>query len=135
MSAEANLKTVQGIYEAFGRGDVPAILEQLTDDVDWAAEAATDVVPWYGQRRGKDEVVGFFQAIGEALEVLEFTPQSFTANDDGDVMVWIRFRAKVNATGKEIATNDAHYWRFSDGKVAFWRGTEDTAQTVAALQG
>jgi hypothetical protein len=37
MSAENNIATVHGIYEAFGKGDVPAILDQLTDDVDWAA--------------------------------------------------------------------------------------------------
>ena len=28
-----NLATVAAIYEAFGRGDVPAILEKLTDDI------------------------------------------------------------------------------------------------------
>jgi uncharacterized protein len=39
MSAEDNLATVKGIYEAFGKGDVEAILDQLADDVDWAAEA------------------------------------------------------------------------------------------------
>jgi hypothetical protein len=27
-----------------------------------------------------------------------------------------------------------HYWRFRDGKVEYYRGSEDTAQTVAALE-
>ena len=31
----AHLQTVQQIYEAFGRGDVPAIQAKLTQDVDW----------------------------------------------------------------------------------------------------
>jgi ketosteroid isomerase-like protein len=31
------MATVQGIYEAFGKGDVPAILEVLADDVEWEA--------------------------------------------------------------------------------------------------
>jgi ketosteroid isomerase-like protein len=30
----SNAKTVQGIYEAFGRQDAPGILEPLADDVD-----------------------------------------------------------------------------------------------------
>ena len=31
----SNIATVQGIYEAFGKGDVPAILAVLADDVAW----------------------------------------------------------------------------------------------------
>jgi ketosteroid isomerase-like protein len=34
MSADANIKTVMGVYEAFGRGDVATILDAVTDDVD-----------------------------------------------------------------------------------------------------
>src|SRR4051794_29899804 len=30
----SNLATVEGIYEAFGKGDVPAILDVLADDVE-----------------------------------------------------------------------------------------------------
>jgi len=45
MSADANIKTIAEIYEAFGRGDVAAILDSLTDDVDWAAEAASHAGP------------------------------------------------------------------------------------------
>ena len=39
MSSDDNVKTVQSIYEAFGRGDLPAILDAVTDDVDWASDA------------------------------------------------------------------------------------------------
>jgi ketosteroid isomerase-like protein len=35
MSGERHLGTVQGIYQAFGSGDVPAILERLAEDVAW----------------------------------------------------------------------------------------------------
>lgn len=133
MSAESNLKTVQGIYEAFGTGDVPAILEHLTDDVDWAADAAADVAPWYGERKGKDQVVEFFEAIGSATEVLDFTPQSFAANDD-EVMVLIRSHLKINATGKETDMNLHHYWHLTDGKVDRYRGSEDTEQVREAFE-
>ena len=35
MSASVPLQTVQAIYAAFGRGDIPALLEQLHADVNW----------------------------------------------------------------------------------------------------
>ena len=33
---DPKIETVQSVYEAFGRGDIDFILDQLTDDVDWA---------------------------------------------------------------------------------------------------
>ena len=35
MSAEENAATAQQGYAAFGRGDLAAILELLTDDIEW----------------------------------------------------------------------------------------------------
>ena len=35
MSAEENTQTAKDGYAAFGRGDVPAILELLTDGIEW----------------------------------------------------------------------------------------------------
>ena len=40
MSAEQNIETARQMYEAFGRGDVQAILDRVTDDVDWSTDAA-----------------------------------------------------------------------------------------------
>ena len=135
MSANDNLKTIQSVYEAFGRGDVAAILEALTDDVDWASEAADPVgAPWYGVRRGRDAVAAFFEAFGSTMEVEEFTPASFAANDT-EVLTVVHLRAKTRAGGRKIAMDLHHQFRFRDGKIAYYRGTEDTAQTVKALGG
>jgi len=53
MSADTNIKTIQTLYEAFGRGDVDAILGDLTDDVDWAADGPAERRPG-GKRPGGD---------------------------------------------------------------------------------
>jgi ketosteroid isomerase-like protein len=37
-----NLETVKQIYAAFGRGDIPAVLNTLANDVDVAWEAWAD---------------------------------------------------------------------------------------------
>jgi ketosteroid isomerase-like protein len=130
--ADTKVETIQGVYEAFGRGDVQAILDVLTDDVDWAAETNSSAAPWYGVHKGKAEVPRFFEALGSSVEVSEFTPLSFTSNDT-DVMVVIRFAMKVTATGKSGAMEIHHWWRFRDGKIYHYRGTEDTALTEKLL--
>ena len=134
MSADANIKTITGVYEAFGRGDVAAILDAVTDDVDWAAEAASSAAPWYGVRHGKDAVAVFFSGFGSAMEVEEFTPVSLAANDT-DVLTVVRFRAQSSSTGRTAQMNLHHYFRFRGGKIAYYRGSEDTAQTETVLRG
>jgi ketosteroid isomerase-like protein len=134
MTADSNIKTIAQVYEAFGRGDVPAILDVVTDDVDWAAEASSAAAPWYGARAGRDGVAQFFADFGSAMEVEEFTPVSIAANDT-DVLTAVRFRARSRATGKTAAMDLHHFFRFRDGKIAYYRGTEDTAQTEAVLRG
>jgi ketosteroid isomerase-like protein len=133
MSAEQNIQTTKGMYEAFGRGDVEAVLERVTDDVDWSTDAAIESAPWYGPKHGKEGVRSFFEAIGKTGPVTQFTPLSFASNDDGDVMVLIRYAFTVTATGKDVAMNMHHYFKFRDGKVCFVRSSEDTAQVAAAL--
>ena len=129
-----NTETIKAVYEAFGRGDAPAILERVADDVDWATDANDSGAPWYGERKGKEQVGGFFEGVGGAVEVLDFEPLAFAANGD-EVMTFVRFRARARATGREIDMHLHHYFRFRDGKIAYYRGSEDTAQTAAALSG
>jgi uncharacterized protein len=133
MSADTNIKTIAQIYEAFGRGDVAAILDAVTDDVDWAAEAALLSAPWYGEHRGRDGVAEFFTAFGSTMEIEEFTPLTFAANES-DVLTVVRCRAKSRRTGKSTVMDLHHLFRFREGKIAYYRGTEDTAQVEAALR-
>jgi len=133
MSAEQNIEAVKAMYEAFGRGDVDAILERCTDDVDWGSDVADPVAPWQGIKHGKTEVATFFEGIAQTGPVTEFTPLSFAGNEDGEVHTYVRYEFSVTATGKDVATNIHHYWRFRDGKVAYYRGSEDSALIAAAL--
>jgi ketosteroid isomerase-like protein len=130
--SDPKIDAVQRIYEAFGRGDVDAILAEVSDDVDWAPEAASSSAPWFGHYSSKAVVPKFFDAIGSSIDVTEFAPLSFASNDT-DVMVTIRFGFTVRATGKSASMTLHHWWRFADGRVVFYRGTEDTEQTAAAF--
>ncbi len=130
---DPKITTVQSVYEAFGRADIGFILDQLTDDVDWASCPDSDIAPWHGIHKGKAEVPNFFKALGENLEITEFIPLSFAANET-DVMVVTRWSATAPATGKTVTMDIHHWWRFRDGKIYLYRGTEDTAQTQNLLR-
>ena len=125
----SNVDTVHAVYEAFGRGDVPAILERLADDVVWdvwdSPSAAQQAVPYLAPRRGKDGVAEFFASLA-ALEFDEFAPLSFLEGE-GQVAARIRIDVTVKATGKRIIDEEIHLWTFlPDGRIASLRHFVDT---------
>lgn len=133
MSADDNVKTIQAVYEAFGRGDVGFILDNVTDDVDWATDTASAAAPWYGPKRGKTGVTEFFQAFGSTMTVQQFEPVSFAANDT-EVHTIVKLTSTRVANGRSAEMNLHHWFQFREGKIAFYRGTEDTALTDALFR-
>jgi ketosteroid isomerase-like protein len=112
----SNVETVQAIYAAFGRGDVPFILSQLAEDVEWEP-ASTSEVPWLVGRKGREAVGGFFEALG-GFEITKFVPTAFL--ESGDIVIaLIDIEGTVRRTGETVAENDeTHIWRFdAEGKV------------------
>jgi ketosteroid isomerase-like protein len=59
--------TIRGMYEAFARADVPAILNALDEQIDWRSP---ENLPHGGHFRGRDDVGRFFQGIGQHWESL-----------------------------------------------------------------
>ncbi|MGZ4702502.1 MAG: nuclear transport factor 2 family protein [Ilumatobacteraceae bacterium] len=131
-TSDSKIEAIQRLYGAYGRGDIDGVLAELADDVDWAAEAASTSAPWYGNYRGKGEVPRFFKEIASSIDISEFSLVSFTANET-DVIVAVHWTYTVNSTGKSAAMYMQHWFRFANGKVVFFRGSEDTEQTVAAF--
>jgi ketosteroid isomerase-like protein len=130
VSGEDNVKTIQALYEAFGRGDVRYILDCVTDDVDWATDTSSRAAPWYGPHEGKSGVTEFFQAFGSTMSVQQFEPVSFSSNDT-EVHTIVKLKATRNANGRTAEMNLHHWFQFRDGKVCFYRGSEDTSQGEA----
>lgn len=115
MSEKENVARIVKVYEAFGRGDIPYIIEQLTGDVRWFTHNGPEV-PWSGDFSGKANVPKFFGAIAGAGEVTAFTPKEFVAQ--GDTVVSLgEFGFKVKATGKSSLTSWVFIWKLREGQI------------------
>ncbi len=132
MSQQDNIQTVMDIYDAVGRGDLDAILERVADDVDWAAEVEGNAAPWHGPRTGKQGVASFFADLNTSIEISEFVPHSYAAGD-GDVHLLVDWTFRPLANGRQTSMTMHHYWQLRDGKVARFRGSEDSALTAEAF--
>ena len=125
MSEQDNLQIVKEAYAAFKRGDIPAILNTLSDDVVWFLPGQTSLVPVAGERRGREEVGQFFAALDENQEVKEFEPQEFIAQGE-KVVVLGQYRWRVKSTGREFSSDWVHVFTLRDGKVAGFKEYYDT---------
>ena len=135
--AQDNAAAVAGIYAAFGRGDVPAVLDALAEDVawedwtdNWAQRAG---VPALRPRRGRDEVAGFFELLGQ-WQLLEFAVLDVIGSGR-QVAAEIRASFALPDGGR-FADEEVHLWTFDDtGRVVRFRHYLDTAKHIAAARG
>jgi ketosteroid isomerase-like protein len=133
MTTQDNLKIAQGIYTAFGQGDIPAILDVLADDVE-LHEPPGGEPPFTGIYKGRDGAGAFFQRMIEAVDVLMLEPQEYVAQGD-TVVVLGHYRFRAKATGITYDTDWAMVWWFRGGKVAKFQIHDDSATESAALRG
>ncbi len=131
LGARTNVDVVREAYEAVGRGDIPALLDLLTEDVEWTLQAPA-VIPFAGTRRGREGVAEFFSLLGETVEFQRFEPREFVAQ--GDTVAVLGFeRNLIKPTGRTFEQEWAHVYTLRDGKIAKHRALEDTAAYVDAF--
>src|SRR5688572_16521712 len=75
----SNSEVVNEAYAAFGRGDIPALLEMMSEEVDWVV---TDILPQGGSFRGRDGVGQFFEGVGREWPELEIEIDELVADGD-----------------------------------------------------
>lgn len=128
----ANMNTVKAIYEAFGKGDIPAILEYISPEVKWESwkgnTAQSAGVPWLKPRTGKEGVMEFFQVVGG----MNFHVFDLHAFMDGGNKIAVELSIDVTLPGGErIQDEEIHLWSFDDtGKVIGLRHYADTHKHI-----
>ena len=131
MSAEENKRVVRSIFEAFGRGDIPGVLEFVAEDVTWDAPGPS-VVPFYGRRRGHAGATEFFVQLGSKVEFEKFEPGEFIAEGDSVVVTGME-RGRVKATGKTYEQDWVLIWKVRDGKVTSFHCYDETDAVARAF--
>lgn len=131
MSTEDNKRVVQSVFEKFGRGDVTGLLEMIAEDAEWSAPGP-EVVPYFGERRGRDGALEFFKQLGSNVEFERFEPGDFVA--EGERVVALGFeRGRVRRTGKAFDNHWALVFTVRGGMVAGLRIYENTSAVAEAF--
>jgi hypothetical protein len=121
MGAQEDLKTIQTGYEAFGRGDIPAVLALFDEKIAWHITGRS---PLAGTYTGHEEVVGFFtQLVERSGGTFTLETHDFLASDDHVVVLT---HSTAQREGRTLDVSEAHIWHLRDGKATeFWGASED----------
>lgn len=126
-----NLKVIEDLLAAFGRGDMPAALNSFAEDVDWRMPGPK-VIPYVGNRTGRPQVAKFYQELAEACMVEHWELRKLI--DGGDDVVALGFeRLRVKSTGKAFEQHIAIVYTLRAGKIAAVQFFEDCAAAAAAF--
>ena len=119
---------VSAVYDAFGRGDIPAVLELLDPEVHWHEAEGSPYQPsgeaWIGPQA---VLTNLFERMGG--DWAEFSVDPTRIVEAGDVVVMEgRYAATHAVTGKELDCQVCHVWNVGAGKITKFQQYVDTAQ-------
>jgi uncharacterized protein len=128
-----HVEMLRQIYDAFARGDVPAVLNSLDPQIRWN-EAEGFVYADGNPYVGHDAVVqqGVFGRLGGEWDALAVQPGTFLPTPDGVVTLG-RYSGTYKQTGRRLDAQFAHVWRVTDGKIHEFQQFTDTAQFSRAI--
>ncbi|WP_341963934.1 nuclear transport factor 2 family protein [Pseudomonas sp. RC10] len=124
-------ETVRGFYNALGRGDVPAVLSLLHDQVQWTE---AERFPYYS-----GTWVGPQAVLDNLLKRLATDWTDFAATADDFIVQGSRvvsfgvYSGTYKATGKYMSAPFAHLWNVTDGKLSSFVMYTDTAKVLEAM--
>jgi ketosteroid isomerase-like protein len=104
-----NVALLRGTYDAFGRGDIPAVMAAFADDIEWHVPRA---VPHGMEAHGKEEVGRFFQGLAATWADFGVETDDYVASGDR-VCVTGRATGRLNDT--TTGYGFVHSWTVADG--------------------
>jgi ketosteroid isomerase-like protein len=128
--ATANAQLLQGTYEAFGRGEIEAVLGAFDEDIAWHVP---EVIPHGVTATGREEVGQFFQRLAATWE--DFGLELDDISADGD-RGYATGTASGTLDGRRTSYGFVHAWTFRDGAlVRFDEYVDPPPELVAAGAG
>ncbi len=109
-------QVVMSLFDAFGKGDMQAIRNLLSDDIDWLVPGDPEKMPWAGRLHGPDAVLKGMSGNVGATENLQITTKWMLSDGDKVVML-INEKAKVPKTGRSYDVDSVHIYTVKDGQI------------------
>lgn len=118
-----NVDIIKGAYDAFAKGDIPAVLDALDKDVIWTE---MEGFPYGGVYVGPERVLnGVFMRLGSEWNNFQAKPDEFLMSGDR-VVVLGNYEGTYKTSGRGMSVPFAHIWTLRDGKIVKFVQYTDT---------
>jgi ketosteroid isomerase-like protein len=126
-------ETLKAMYDAFATGNIPFILETISEDFTWKDPSDPSIVPFGGVRNGKDGMMTFFQNIGDSTNLTAWEVNDYVG--EGDIAIAEgKHGFQSKKTGKDAMLEWSMVWRFKDGVPVAGRAYYNTAASENAFR-
>ena len=123
-SSGRRVAVVRQLYSAFRMGNVRAILDVLSDDIEWG-EPANPFNPAAGTRRGHAGFLEWLRLGRESEEVLVLEPRQFIS--DGETVAVVgHTKCLAKPTGRTYETDFVHLIAFDGERISRFQEFFDT---------
>jgi ketosteroid isomerase-like protein len=120
---------INSVYDAFKRGDIPYILNQIAPEATWRQSAT---LPWGGDYRGPEGAGEFFRKLDEAMQTVTFEARE-NVDVGEEVFSFGSYKGSSRRTGKLGSAEWMFRWRVRGVKIVSWESYIDTAALLSAL--
>jgi len=128
-----NVTLLKNLYDAFGRGDIPAVVGAMSPAIRWHQAESNPYMPSGEPWVGPDAVLNnLFMRLGGEWAGFTVHPKAFYGAGD-TVIVEGRYTGAYKATGTSMDTQFCHIWDVKDGKVTRFQQYVDTAKLWAVM--
>ncbi|HEX3731574.1 MAG TPA: nuclear transport factor 2 family protein [Mycobacteriales bacterium] len=133
MATDANLDLIHSVYAAFGRHDLPAVLNMLAPDVAWIHPEGMVPYGTGGTTLGHEGVTAFLAKVPTVIAAQKVEPQEFIV--DGDRVIVFGSRHVTAHNGKSGILRFIHSWTLRDGRIIRLEDAFDTVEMHRLLTG
>jgi len=102
-------ETVKAIYDAFATGNIPFILESVSEDFTWQDPCNPSIAPYGGTYKGRSAFGEFFQKLGDNTETTLWEVNEYVSEGD-KVIALGRHGFQTKHAGKSVATDWVMIW-------------------------
>ena len=132
VSHPENVAIVNGLYQAFAKGDIPTVLAGMDAKIEWN-EAESNSLADNNPYVGPDAILnGVFVRLGANHEYFKLADIELHDMSNNKVLATLRYDAKNKATGIVYNAQAAHLWTLKDGKVIAFQQYVDTKKLADA---
>ena len=125
-----NVEVVRKVYEDFGHGNMPEVLDAFDANIEWMGARGLPFHAGDGVVVGPQNILqDVFVRVPEYFEVLNMEIQDIFGVED-KVVVQSYFTGTWKSTGKSFKANSVNIWHLQGGKIVRMFESLDTSEIM-----